>query len=65
MKKKLFILGIGGLTGSKLAMLAKEKFELYGSYNLRNPKFNFMKTFKLDINKSLEYNETETDAFFS
>lgn len=49
MKKKLFILGIGGLTGSKLAMLAKEKFELYGSYNLRNPKFNFMKTFKLDV----------------
>lgn len=49
MAKKLFILGIGGLTGSKLAMLAKNEFEIYGSYNLRNPKLNFVESFKLDI----------------
>lgn len=49
MKKKLFILGIGGLTGSKLVKLAKSDFEIYGSYNLRNPKFDFIEGIKLDI----------------
>ena len=49
MTKKLFILGIGGLTGSKLAILAKNDFEVYGSYNLRNPKLDFVISFKLDI----------------
>ena len=49
MAKKLFILGIGGLTGSKLAVLAKSDFEIYGSYNLRNPKLDFVVSFKLDI----------------
>lgn len=49
MKKKLFILGIGGLTGYNLVKLAKDDFEIYGSYNLRNPEFDFIEEFKLDI----------------
>ena len=47
--KKLFIFGIGGLTGSKLALIGKKDFEIFGSYNLRNPKFNFSKSIKLDV----------------
>ena len=43
MKKKLLILGIGGLTGSKLSIMAKNDFEVFGSYNLRNPEFDFIK----------------------
>jgi dTDP-4-dehydrorhamnose reductase len=49
MKKKLFILGIGGLTGYNLVKLAKNDFEIYGSYNLRNPSFDFVEEFKLDV----------------
>jgi len=58
MKKKLFILGIGGLTGSKLAMLAIDDFEIYGSYNLRNPKLTFVKNVKLDISDTSKLKET-------
>jgi len=58
MKKKLFILGIGGLTGSKLAMLAIDDFEVYGSYNLRNPKFSFVESVKLDILNTSKLKET-------
>jgi dTDP-4-dehydrorhamnose reductase len=47
--EKLFIFGIGGLTGSKLAIIGKEDYEIFGSYNLRNPKFNFLRSEKLDI----------------
>ncbi len=47
--EKLFIFGIGGLTGSKLATIAKENYEIFGSYNLRNPKFSFSELIKLDI----------------
>lgn len=47
--KKLFIFGIGGLTGSKLALIGKEDFEVFGSYNLRDPKFDFSKSVKLDV----------------
>lgn len=47
--EKLFIFGIGGLTGSKLATIGKENYEIFGSYNLRNPKFNFSRSEKLDI----------------
>jgi dTDP-4-dehydrorhamnose reductase len=57
MKKKLFILGIGGLNGSKLTMLAKNDFEVYGSYNLRDPKFDFIKGIKLDISDIPKVNE--------
>ena len=57
MTKKLFILGIGGLTGSKLAVLAKNDFKIYGSYNLRNPKLDFVVSFKLDITDKLKAKE--------
>jgi dTDP-4-dehydrorhamnose reductase len=56
--KKIFILGIGGLTGSKLAKLAREKFEIYGSYNLRNPEFYFVKSIRLDITDTSKLKET-------
>jgi len=55
--KKLLILGIGGLTGSKFSILAKNDFELYGSYNLRNPNFDFIKEIKLDISDIRQVNE--------
>jgi len=47
--KKLFVIGIGGLTGFKLACLAKNEFEIYGTYNFRNPKLNFVRSFCVDI----------------
>lgn len=47
--KKIFICGIGGLVGSKFVEIAKNKFEIYGSYNLRNPKFKFVNSFQIDI----------------
>ena len=46
--EKLFIFGIGGLTGSKLATIGKEDYEIFGSYNLRDPKFNFSRSEKLN-----------------
>ncbi|MGI0073227.1 MAG: SDR family oxidoreductase [Nitrosotalea sp.] len=49
MKKRILILGIGGLTGSKIVELARSTFEIYGTYNLRNPEFNFVRSFRLDI----------------
>lgn len=53
--KKLFIFGIGSLTGSKLALLAKNDFQVFGSYNLRNPDIDIEKI-KLDI---LNYNKVK------
>lgn len=47
--KKLFILGIGGLVGSKLAVLARNKFSVFGTYNQRNPRFNFGEASQLNI----------------
>ncbi|MBI2121723.1 MAG: SDR family oxidoreductase [Candidatus Sungbacteria bacterium] len=49
MRKKIFIIGLGGLTGSKLAIMAQNDYEVFGSYNLRNPEFTFVKSVKLDI----------------
>ena len=49
MKKKLFVIGIGGLTGSKLAEIAEKDFEIFGSYNYRDPKSSIQKNIKLDI----------------
>lgn len=48
--KKLFICGIGSLLGSKLIDILKTKYELCGSYNLRNPCFNFVDSYQLDVN---------------
>lgn len=47
--KKIFILGIGSLTGSKLAVLAKTSHHVSGSYNLRDPQILGVSSTKLDI----------------
>lgn len=49
MKQKLFLIGIGSLTGYKIAFQIKNDYEIYGSYNLRNPNLEFVTSFKLDI----------------
>jgi len=53
--KKLFIFGVGSLTGSKLALLAKNDFQVFGSYNLRDPDIKIEKI-KLDV---LNYNKVK------
>ncbi|QDI88790.1 SDR family oxidoreductase [Candidatus Nitrosopumilus sp. SW] len=47
--KKLFIFGMGGLVGYRISILAKNKFEIYGSYNERNPQFTFASAQKINI----------------
>lgn len=49
MKERLFVIGTGGLTGSKLIEIAKDDFEMFGSYNYRNSKSSFAKNVNLDI----------------
>ena len=49
MVKKIFIIGIGGLTGSKLSEIAKNDFEIFGSFNFRDPKSALIKGYKIDI----------------
>ena len=49
--KKLFIFGLGSLTGSKLAILARKNYEIFGTYNLRNPFIESTHSIKFDINK--------------
>lgn len=61
MKEKLFIIGIGGLTGSKLAVMAKNDYEVFGSYNLRNPKLVLAKSVKLDISNIHETRKVLSD----
>lgn len=60
--KKLFICGIGGLVGSKLANIAKNMFDVHGSFNLRNPKFDFVKSFQLDITNSNKLEDIITEV---
>ncbi len=57
MKKKLFIIGIGGLTGSKLVEIGKDDFEISGSYNYRDPQLSIVKNIKLDISNSKKVKE--------
>ena len=52
MKEKLFVIGIGGLTGSKLVEIAKDHFDVSGSYNYRDPKSSIIKSVNLDITNS-------------
>ncbi len=47
--KKIFILGIGSLTGSKLTLLTKTDYHVTGSYNLRDPRISDVLSTKLDI----------------
>jgi dTDP-4-dehydrorhamnose reductase len=49
--KTLFILGASGLTGYKTMQQAKDKFEAYGTYNLRAVSDNKTPLIKLDITK--------------
>ena len=57
MKEKLFIIGTGGLTGSKLTEIAKDDFEIFGSYNYRDPKISFIKNFNLEISNTNQIKE--------
>ena len=57
MHKRLFVIGIGGLTGSKIVELAKDDFEIFGSYNFRNPKFNFIEQYQLNLLNFEKLNE--------
>ena len=50
--KKLFIIGIGSLTGSKIAQLGKNNYEISGSFNLRDPKIKSISSLKFDISKN-------------
>jgi len=47
--KKLFIFGVGGLVGYKISLLAKNRFEVFGSYNQRKPNFEFVNMQKVNI----------------
>jgi len=58
MEEKLLIVGIGGLTGSKLLETAKDDFEIFGSYNFRDPKLSFVKSVNLDISNTSKIEET-------
>ena len=49
--KKLFIFGLGSLTGSKLAIFARKNYEVFGTYNLRNPFIESIHSIKFDNNK--------------
>jgi dTDP-4-dehydrorhamnose reductase len=49
MTKKLLVLGASGLTGYKAMLLAKKRFESYGTYNVRSSGDEFL--IKLDITK--------------
>ena len=60
MRERLFVIGIGGLTGSKIVELAKNDFEIYGSYNFRNPKFEFVNQYQLNLMNFEKLNEIIT-----
>ena len=62
MRQKLFIFGIGSLTGYKIATKIKNHYELYGSYNLRNPNLDFVTSFKLDVTNQKKIRQTITDC---
>ena len=57
MKKKIFIIGIGGLTGSKLVEIGKKDFEIFGSYNYRDSQSSIVKSVKLDISNTNKVRE--------
>ncbi len=62
MKQKLFLLGIGSLTGHKILTQIKNDYELYGSYNLRNPNLDFVTSFKLDVTDQKKLKQTISDC---
>ena len=58
MVEKIFIIGIGGLTGSKLLEIAKENFDVFGSFNFRDPKSSLIKGYKIDMSNINEIEKT-------
>lgn len=58
--KKLFIFGVGGLLGYRTSLVAKNRFQIYGSYNERNPKFDFAEIKKINILDKNTIKETLT-----
>jgi dTDP-4-dehydrorhamnose reductase len=48
-RKVLLILGASGLTGFKVMLIAKKKYEIYGTYNMRFSSDNSLR--RLDITK--------------
>ena len=49
--KKLIILGIGSLTGCKIPKFAKNNYEIWGSFNLRDPKIDNVNSLKFEFSK--------------
>ena len=49
MKKRILIIGVGGLTGSKLAKIGKSDYEIFGTYNFRKIESSDFTGIKLDI----------------
>ena len=47
--KKLLVLGVSGLTGSKIAGLAKDNYEVHGTYNSRKTDLAGCTALKLDV----------------
>ncbi len=48
-KATLLVIGASGLTGFKLVSIAKDRFNLYGTYNYRNPAFTHCENIQLDV----------------
>ncbi len=49
MKKKLLIFGVSGLTGYKIAKNAIQKYDVFGTFNIRSLKLENCTTYKLDL----------------
>src|SRR3989442_4872723 len=49
MKKKLLIFGISGLTGYKIAKNAIQKYDVFGTFNVRNVQLDNSTAYKLDL----------------
>ncbi|OLB91166.1 MAG: hypothetical protein AUH25_03315 [Thaumarchaeota archaeon 13_1_40CM_38_12] len=54
MKKKLLIFGISGLTGYKIAKNAIQKYDVFGTFNVRNVKLDNSTAYKLDLTNKEE-----------
>jgi len=52
MKKKLLVLGVSGLTGYKIAKMGAQKFDLYGTYNVRPTNLSGCTISKLDLTEA-------------
>lgn len=57
MKKKLLIFGVSGLTGYKIAKSATQKYDVFGTFNIRSLKLENWATYKLDLTNKDEVNK--------